>query len=323
MTMEMWAVAAVAVIDAAGSPLIMRTYTSPPAVLTSPQAPQQAHLYVGPEDIIKIHFLLFSSLDRLEERWAANRQRLRSTASAKQQQQQQHLTSATTSAHPSAITRGVSSRTTGPLPLRAAPTSSSPPASAASVAGTNTDNSPSVGNSQQQPRLVTSATDVRFMGRLVQSHRFVSYGFCSATGVRTVLVTVGAAEAPPDAMLPLCRAIYEAASAAMCNPFRTPSLCHRTQQALLARSEQQLLAAVVTNSREGGGGHAAPAAGTVVDTSAAVVAAVHSTCAFMANGAAGPPLLLQPMLALSETFNRQLASIVSSYTVMTLSCIMH
>ena len=67
MSLETWAVAAVAIVDVEGSPLLLRTYTSPKDVLNSPAAPLHAHLYVGPEDIIKLHFVLFASLDRCEE----------------------------------------------------------------------------------------------------------------------------------------------------------------------------------------------------------------------------------------------------------------
>ncbi|RNF07816.1 hypothetical protein TraAM80_03096 [Trypanosoma rangeli] len=82
--------------------------------------------------------------------------------------------------------------------------------------------------SQRRVLGVSTGADVRFLGRLMRNHRFTSYGFQSASGIRTILAIVG--DIPLDAVLPLCRTTYEAASAALCNPFRTPRMHARLLQ---------------------------------------------------------------------------------------------
>mmetsp|Transcript_7306 Transcript_7306/g.8235 ORF Transcript_7306/g.8235 Transcript_7306/m.8235 type:complete len:209 (+) Transcript_7306:70-696(+) len=61
------------------------------------------------------------------------------------------------------------------------------------------------------------AADVRFLDKLMEEGSVAIHGFQSASGIRVLLATLG--EAPRDAVLPLCRTIYEAASMAICNPF--------------------------------------------------------------------------------------------------------
>lgn len=260
---DTWAVAALAIVDAAGAPLLLRTYNSPEAVLNDPRSPLQAHLYVGPADIIKLHFLLFSSLDRCEERWAASKK----------------LTSS------SPVIRGGLTAT-----------------SRSTREGTGgTSPGPATGNgSAAQPRLVTSTTDIRYMGKLIHSYRFQSHGFCSTTGIKTILATVGT-KAPQDAIVPLCRAIYECASAALCNPFHTAQGALKAQQSIAARTYAQLLHQknpedhhdpMAPSSQEGYVEHSFPRPAPTPEN-----------------------LLSEPTLGMSSVFNSQLAAILSSFTV--------
>lgn len=346
MSLEMWAVAAVAVVDAAGHPLLLRTYTSPKHVLESPEAPQQAHLYVGPEDIIKIHFLLFASLDQCDELWQARRQHLQNAAAAKQASSSTGKTSrssVTGAPAPTSTTRppsfgggasfaSPSSSTAGAAASAAAAGRGGASMSSSLAASAAASTTAAAGTAQPSPtaRLVTSATDARFTGKLIHSHRFFSYGFCSATGIKTLLVTVGC-EAPQDAVLPLCRAIYEAASAALCNPFRTPSLSWQAQQALLEKSFRELMVNLQGYTHaQGAEGQGSGASAAAAET-AATYAGFHGVpgeCEFSWPTAATGSSLRgsstnQPTLALSETFNAQLRTILSTFTVTTQSCIMH
>ncbi|ORC92871.1 uncharacterized protein TM35_000021970 [Trypanosoma theileri] len=165
-----WAVAALAIFGRHATPLIIRTFTSPREVLEHPEAATSANLYVGEEDVVRLHFLLFSSLDRCDD-VAQEHQR------QEQQKQQQQNSSKTAQGGP---------------------------------------------GSHRTAVRVSAGADVRFLGKLVRNHMFTSYGFQSASGIRTILAIVG--DAPLDAVLPLCRSTYEAASAALCNPFRTPRM---------------------------------------------------------------------------------------------------
>ncbi|EAN95630.1 hypothetical protein C3747_95g101 [Trypanosoma cruzi] len=162
-----WAIAAVAVFGRHTTPLFIRTFTSPREVLEHPDAATCANLYAGEEDVVRLHFLLFSSLDRCDD-------------ILRERRKQQQLEKGSS----------IASRQ-GPGSLR-------------TVVG------------------VSAGADVRFLGRLLRNHKFTSYGFQSASGIRTILAIVG--DIPLDAVLPLCRSTYEAASAALCNPFRTPRM---------------------------------------------------------------------------------------------------
>lgn len=355
---QMWAVAAVAIVDAAGSPLLLRTYTSPPQVLQSPEAPQQAHLYVGPEDIVKLHFLLFASLDRCNELWQASKQQLQSAAAAAaskgvrgsgaavKQQQPMHRSSSATPAAGDVTTAGNSSTGSAVRAAAAASTTQGhvrPSSQTSAVASANASiTSASAAPPPPPPsqRLVTSATDVRFTGKLIQSHRFLSYGFCSATGIKTLLVTVGC-EAPQDAVLPLCRAIYEAASAALCNPFCVSSLSVRVQEALSAKHYREYVAFRERRERQEGEEEEEEEEGQDGTTKDGWTAANAHTVSFggapgsyehrwptaaaAAAAAASSPYRTgqQPTLALSETFNTQLKAILSTFTVTAQSHIIH
>lgn len=65
----------------------------------------------------------------------------------------------------------------------------------------------------------SGAADVRFLDRVLEEGSRCVHGFQSASGIRVLLVTIG--EAPRDAVLPLCRSVYELASSALCAPFRS------------------------------------------------------------------------------------------------------
>jgi hypothetical protein len=65
----------------------------------------------------------------------------------------------------------------------------------------------------------TGAADVRFFDRVLEESSRCVHGFQSASGIRVLLVTIG--EAPRDAVLPICRSVYELASSTMCAPFRS------------------------------------------------------------------------------------------------------
>ncbi|CUF76756.1 Hypothetical protein, putative [Bodo saltans] len=67
----------------------------------------------------------------------------------------------------------------------------------------------------------SGAADVRFFDRLLEETNRCVHGFQSASGIRVLLVTLG--EAPRDAVLPICRSVYELASSTMCAPFRSIS----------------------------------------------------------------------------------------------------
>jgi hypothetical protein len=60
--------------------------------------------------------------------------------------------------------------------------------------------------------------DGRFMDKLLDDGRFRAFGFQGATATKVILVTLG--DAPRDAVVPLCRSCLEAATLAMCDPFR-------------------------------------------------------------------------------------------------------
>ncbi|CCW65105.1 unnamed protein product [Phytomonas sp. EM1] len=328
MSLETWAVAAVAIVDSAGTPLIIRTFLSSPSVLNSPEFPLQAHLYVGPEDIIGLHFLLFSSLDRSEELVAAKKQHIRgaaSTATASQggSEPGQGSTNPDNS-KPSGLSSAVPKEESD-LVLSSAGASST-------HVSTNVKTSFSAAASTQ--RLVTSTTDIRFLGKLIHSYRFLSYGFCSATGITTLLVTVGS-EAPPDAVVPLCRAIYECASAALCNPFRTPAQCWRAQLKLLEDSyatnvvsqQEKEVPDVASRTPESAfDGVGKPDHSEALKLPFKIDLGLPSgSQEFSWPRSAPTPASIsqEPTLALSKTFNRQLESILSTFTVTSRSCIIH
>lgn len=84
------------------------------------------------------------------------------------------------------------------------------------VAAVTTADGSSIGPSTR----TSGAGDVRFLDRLLDEGWFSVHGFQSASGIRVLLATVG--DAPRDAVLPLCRSVYEQASIALCCPFRVP-----------------------------------------------------------------------------------------------------
>jgi hypothetical protein len=168
-----------------------------------------------------------------------------------------------------------------------------------------------------------------------------SYGFCSATGIRTLLVTVGS-DAPADAMVPLCRALYENASAALCNPFRSPAQSYRVQEQLLFMSS--LTERSDRGGMGGGGGISGGAAGLSLEglrglppggetPNASLTAGTINRLHLPAGAVewswprAAPTsvasLTSEPTLALSRTFNSQMESILSTFTVTARSCIVH
>ncbi|EAN76360.1 Sedlin, N-terminal conserved region containing protein, putative [Trypanosoma equiperdum] len=158
-TAQSWAVAALALFSGDGKPLIIRTFTSPNSGHGGVPAVCRGGVFVGEEDVMRLHVLILSSLDRCDE--------------IVQERRKQQMANVEKSGDGSASPRG-SAR-------------------------------------------VTAGADVRFLGKLIRSYTFTTYGFQSASGIRTVLAVVG--DAPLDAVLPLCRSTYEAASAALCNPF--------------------------------------------------------------------------------------------------------
>ncbi|KAG5501971.1 hypothetical protein JKF63_04242 [Porcisia hertigi] len=321
MSLEAWAVAAVAIVDAEGTPLLLRTYTSPKDVLNSPAAPLHAHLYIGPEDVIKLHFALFASLDRCEE---------------------MHDTSAPllpeVSASPS-MTLATSGTETLLVATKSGEASLAETRSAVlgtSLATVNTSLTASMVNASaaNTARLISSTTDARYLGKLLESYRMRSYGFCSVTGIHTLLVTVGG-DAPADAIVPLCRALYECASAALCNPFRTSAQSWCAQEELLGRvpssafrGEQAGLATQqLADEAEGKDeGHRHPlctrsgVARTVVHRPSYPPGAVEWSWPRPAPTSAAA-LTAEPTLALSRTFNTQIEGLLSSFTVTARSCI--
>ncbi|KAI5685571.1 Sedlin [Leishmania braziliensis] len=319
MSLETWAVTAVAIVDAEGTPLLLRTYTSPKDVLNSPAAPLHAHLYVGPEDTVKLHFVLFASLDRCEEMREGAAPSLTDIAASSSTALVRGSTEA------SLVTKsGVATSTEmgGAAGTSLATLSNSITASIISASAANT------------ARLISPTTDARFLGKLLDSHRMRSYGFRSVTGVHTLLVTVGS-DAPADAMVPLCRALYECASAALCNPFRSPAQCWRAQERLLWRAPSSGLrcdpAGVATSQR------AEETEGT--DEGRECSLHMHSKVAAAATSWHSLPpgvmewswprpaptsaaaLTAEPTLALSRTFNTQIEGLLSSFTVTARSCI--
>ncbi|CAG9576514.1 conserved hypothetical protein [Leishmania major strain Friedlin] len=315
MSLETWAVAAVAIVDVEGTPLLLRTYTSPKDVLDSPAAPLHAHLYVGPEDTIKLHFVLFASLDRCED--------MRETAALPSMgaaaPSSAALVGGGTEASLVANKSGESSTTeVGCLVVRTSPaTASMMNASAANAA-----------------RLISPTTDARFLGKLLESYRMRSYGFRSATGIHTLLVTVGG-DAPADAMVPLCRALYECASAALCNPFRSPAQCWRAQEQLLWRAPPSALGgemagAATSQLAEGAEGkYESQRLPPCTQGRAAAAAARWTSVPSRAMEWSWPrpaptsaaALTAEPTLALSHAFNTQLEKLLSSFTVTARSCI--
>ncbi|CAJ1989778.1 Sedlin N-inal conserved region containing protein [Leishmania donovani] len=315
MSLETWAVAAVAIVDVEGTPLLLRTYTSPKDVLNSPAAPLHAHLYVGPEDVIKLHFVLFASLDRCED--MREMAALPSTGAAAPSSAA--LVGGGTEASLVSNKSGESSITeVGGVVAGATPAT----ASMANAPAANT------------ARLISPTTDARFLGKLLESHRLRSYGFRSATGIHTLLVTVGS-DAPADAMVPLCRALYECASAALCNPFRSPAQCWRAQEQLLWRAPSSALGgetagAATSQLAEGAEGkyesqrfppctQGRDAADAARWTSVLSGAMEWSWPRPAPTSAAA--LTAEPTLALSRTFNTQLEKLLSSFTVTARSCI--
>ncbi|CCW70712.1 unnamed protein product [Phytomonas sp. Hart1] len=327
MSLEMWAVAAVAIVDSAGTPLIIRAFLSPPSVLNAPEFPTQAHLYVCPEDILDLHFLLFSSLDRSEELVTAKKQRMQATVSTTTTPQSGSLGYAPTTRDNSKLPGNAAvnpkEESDGALPRVGSSSTLAP-------TGLNT----SLSNTISPRRLVTSSTDIRFLGKLIHSYRFLSYGFCSATGITTLLVTVGS-EAPSDAVIPLCRAIYECASAALCNPFRTSAQCWCAQLKLL--EERYPTDAISQRERtiaEGASGTAEADFDRVRKSDHPEVPKLPlkidlglPSCSqeFTWPRSAPTPASVsqEPTLALSKAFNRQLESILSTFTVTSRSCIVH
>ncbi|RNF18277.1 uncharacterized protein Tco025E_04556 [Trypanosoma conorhini] len=227
-----WAIAAVALFGRHTAPLFIRTFSSPREVLAHPDAATCANLYVGEEDVVRLHFLLFSSLDRCDEVLRERRTR--------EQQQQQLLQG--------------SSGALGEGP-----------------------------GSQRRALGVSAGADVRFLGRLMRNHRFTSYGFQSASGVRTILAIVG--DVPLDAVLPLCRTTYEAASAALCNPFRTPRMHARLLQSW---SKSELREPTLLPAEYAENLRAAPTPERVAD---------------------------EPSLAYSRGFRQQIRTIIEPFTV--------
>lgn len=320
MSLEMWAVAAVAIVDREGTPLLLRTYTSSKEVLNSSAAPLHAHLYVGPEDVIRLHFVLFASLDRCEElrivpapgpASGAERSTSASTMTVAGRNPAGPLFSSREERSSKLAGEAMAATDSSRSQSRLGPESSS-------MLSRGGDSMRILPSTSMAPRGVTGGTsDVRFLGKLIESHRMRSYGFYSATGIRTLLVTVGC-DAPADAMVPLCRALYESASAALCNPFNTPAQCWRAQEELLRRSFEDQHRASSTAAAEGGRTSLSPPQSTCLveppsgamewswprpaPTSASALAAV-------------------PTLALSKNFTGHLESLLATFTVTARSCI--
>lgn len=381
MSLETWAVAAVAIVDVEGSPLLLRTYTSPKDVLNSPAAPLHAHLYVGPEDVIKLHFVLFASLDRCEELREASAlvkevtaaeaatsplttmgQRLPPTGAAATSSSPRnnsnnsssggnfssHNNNGSSSGAGNNLGRGSSAKNASPTPSTRPGSSPSPPvgttANATMIAN---DSLTASAAASAAARLISPTTDARFLGKLLESHRMRSYGFCSATGIRTLLVTVGS-DAPADAMVPLCRALYESASAALCNPFRSPAQSYHAQEQLLfmssltERSDRPMPGGAEGAAGVAGGGAGATSSldgvrrtpslgpsGTLGNTSltAGNINRLHLPSGAVewswprAAPASIASLTAEPTLALSRNFNAQMESLLSTFTVTARSCI--
>lgn len=299
MSIDMWAVAALLIVDRAGTPLIWRTYTTSSDVLKTPGAPLQVHLYVGPEDITTLQFLLYASLDRCEE--------LSSAIKAAREK-------AGTTSSRGAKGEAPSSQVTSVNPYEA------------QMHDLEDTPIPQSANTTTA-RGVTLGADVRFVGKLIQTHRFASYGFASATKIRTVVVTVGG-DAPQDAMVPLCRAMYEYASAALCNPFRTPAQCWRAQEELLAEWQRDVQAADGMTPLLGVGGRfilQETQGGPDVSTGA-----FTSPISRLLSGMQeyswprAPPTTRtaadEPTLALSAVFHSQLENLLSPFVVTSRSC---
>ncbi|KPA74194.1 hypothetical protein ABB37_09451 [Leptomonas pyrrhocoris] len=345
MSLETWAVAGVAIVDVEGSPLLLRTYISPKNVLNSPAAPLHAHLYVGPEDVIKLHFVLFASLDRCEELREARVLRTEvpatETAVATLSTAGQRLPSPSSASATPSVSRSNSAlnrnnntaKPSPPGPSISEGSPSNPPTNTAATVIAN--DSHAVSSATSAARLISPTTDARFLGKLLESHRMRSYGFCSATGIRTLLVTVGS-DAPADAMVPLCRALYESASAALCNPFRSPVQSYHAQEQLLYMSsltERSDRPGGVTTTSPPDGARGTPAHAPVGGGQSITSLTVGSINRLhLPAGAvewswprAAPTsvasLTAEPTLALSRTFNTQMEGLLSTFTVTARSCI--
>ena len=342
MSLETWAVAAGAIVDVEGSPLLLRTYTSPKDVLNSPAAPLHAHLYVGPEDIIKLHFVLFASLDRCEElrettvlaKEAATAESATSPLPAGEQQRPS--ASVTLSAPRNNNTDSDNNNSMGGAgTAKRTPASSIVAGNFASSSTTVTviaNDSLTASSAANAARLISPTTDARFLGKLLESHRMRSYGFCSATGIRTLLVTVGS-DAPADAMVPLCRALYENASAALCNPFRSPVQSYHAQEQLLFMSsltERSDRPGATTSPQDDARGSASqlPVVGMAnTSLTAGGINRLHLPAGAVEWSWPRPAptsvasLTAEPTLALSRTFNSQMESLLSTFTVTARSCI--
>ncbi|KPI88607.1 hypothetical protein ABL78_2275 [Leptomonas seymouri] len=335
MSLETWAVAAVAIIDVEGSPLLLRTYTSPKAVLNSPAAPLHAHLYVGPEDVIKLHFVLFASLDRCDELHEAAAERMgvsptdvATSPLSAMSQRRPPLTSAAVSApRGNSVVSGVSTAPRSSILVTSSDDANPSNPSITAAAKMIANDSLPASSAANAARLISPTTDARFLGKLLESYRMRSYGFCSATGIRTLLVTVGS-DAPADAMVPLCRTLYESASAALCNPFRSPLQSYHAQEQLLFmsslmersdRSDENTLTSPPL----------APASSWMANMSlkAEGINPLHLPDGAVewswprAAPASVASLTAEPTLALSRTFNTQMESLLSTFTVTARSCI--
>ncbi|GET89553.1 hypothetical protein, conserved [Leishmania tarentolae] len=315
MPLDTWAVAAVAIIDVEGTPLLLRTYTSPKDVLNSAEAPLHAHLYVGPEDVIKLQFVLFASLDRCEDMCKI-----------------EALPSTSFSAPASTALVGVDAEASIVANKRCE--SLTTDAGGLVVDTSEATASTVKGSAVNMSRLMSPTTDARFLGKLLESHRMRSYGFRSVTGILTLLVTVGG-DAPADAIVPLCRALYECASAALCNPFRSPDQCWRAQEQLLWKAPSPALrgetpgmaTSLLVEEAEGedegqrnplgarGRGSAASARWPSLPFGAMEWSWPRPAPTSVA------ALTAEPTLALSRTFNTQLEKLLSSFTVTARSCI--
>lgn len=156
--------------------------------------------------------------------------------------------------------------------------------------------------SQQQ------ALDPRFMGKLLTSHRWASYGFQTNSGLRVLVVTLG--EGPLSEISFLCTKIYEIVSHCVCNPFYPTSTLSETgfsfqpekKSAQQQQQQQQIqgnVAASTGPAQVGSGGSCR----TIVESSSVVAAS----------------LLLTPLVVnfdQSVLFKRKLENLVEPYTVL-------
>lgn len=224
--LEKWAIAAISIVNENDVPLLLRTYTSPKSALQGANPACSTHLYVGREDITMIRLLIFASLDRCVP-LTLSQPKTKQVLTRRQPDQRVVPDRPSRGGHDDAL---VSTR----APNDSVSSSSTPVALYTAIVESSVTDAASTEHAR--PKL-TSTSDPRYLGVVLQDYRFTCYAFVTVSRLTVVLVSVGYVEAPGDAVMPLCRAVYEAASMAMCNPFRTAQRAWAMHKRLVSQYE--------------------------------------------------------------------------------------